>query len=295
MDNISIGQLNLHNDEIATSELDRLILEQKLDIVLIQEQYQSARLRRNVVQLDCRSQAGIYVASSNFTVTSLRNLMTSHPESRPLLRSHPLPFLVGHKIIIGADVNASSSLWYGKLRSTDTVRRCAVEDFIAYMNLTIHNTPDAPPTFCNKMESLVPDNRPENDTDHHRQIRQWAIEPPLSPMSDLPSSDEFLGIIRSLPLNKASGDDKISNKMIKEACKLSGDKIFTVFKCCIAEGIFPRIWRCGNIRIIPKSGDKPPDDPKSYRPITLLPSLGKLLERLVVPRLLPGGVKFHNR
>ncbi|CAB3258972.1 unnamed protein product [Arctia plantaginis] len=145
------------------------------------------------------------------------------------------------------------------------------------------------------LDSLVPDDRLENDTDHHRQIRQWAIEPPLSPMSDLPSSDEFLGIIRSLPLNKASGDDKISNKMIKEACKLSGDTIFTVFKRCIAEGIFPRIWRCGNIRIIPKSGDKPPDDPKSYRPITLLPSLGKLLERLVVPRLLPGGVKFHDR
>ncbi|CAB3252543.1 unnamed protein product [Arctia plantaginis] len=491
-------QLNLHNDKIATSELDRLILEQKLDIVLLQEQYQSAHLRRNVVQLDCRSQAGIYVASSNFTVTSLRNLMTSHCAVAEISsstckvyvvscyfqNSHPidphlhhlryvLQFLVGHKTIIGADVNASSSLWYGKLRSTDTVRRCAVEDFIAEMNLIIHNTPDAPPTFCNPMgessidvtltrgdvsisgwrvlpdafcsdhrlivygfiprvaqdpkrafynfryktkganwalfgslfathtkdfsrsslsaeesaeilsetftycadvtigrgsitntrrcdwwndrlaelrrsyrkarrklntikkhnvtgdlynnalialrvarshyraavekskgiliqklvdkldregpwsplyhefkanrsidlayiqnikinnryitgveqtaeyllDSLVPDDRPENDTDHHRQIRQWASGPPLSPMSDLPSSDEFLGIIKSLPLNKASGDDKISNKMIKEACKLSGDTIFTVFKRCIAEGIFPRIWRCGTTKL----------------------------------------------
>ncbi|CAB3261364.1 unnamed protein product [Arctia plantaginis] len=169
---------------------------------------------------------------------------------------------------------------------------------LAYIqNIKINNryTTGVEQTAEYLLESLVPDDRPENDTDHHRQIRQWAIEPLLSPMSDLPSSDEFLGIIQSLPLNKASGDDKISNKMIKEACKLSGDMIFTVFKRCIAEGIFPRILRCGNIRIIPKSGDKPSDDPKSYRPITLLPSLGKLLERLVVPRLLPGGVKFHNR
>lgn len=544
MDNISIGQLNLHNDKIATSELDRLVLEQKLDIVLIQEQYQSARLRKNVVQLDGRSRAGIYVASSNFTVTSLRNLMTSHCAVAEISSStcrvyvvscyfqfsHPidphlhhlhlvLRSLVGHKIIIGADVNASSTLWYGKLRTTDMARRCAVEDFIAEMNLTIHNTPNAPPTFCSPMgessidvtltrgdvsisgwrvlpdascsdhrlivyefipivaqhpqrtpynfryktkganwalfgslfaahskdfsrsglsaeesanmlsdtftycadvcigrgsitntrrcdwwnyklvelrrsyrkarrklndikkrnvvgdlynnalialrvarshyraavekskgnlirklvdkldregpwsplyhefkanrsidlayvqnikinnsyttgveqtaqyllESLVPDDRPEDDTDYHRQIRQWAIEPPLSPMSDLPSSDEFLSIVRSLSLNKASGDDKISNKMIMEACKYSGDAILAVFKRCIAEGVFPSVWRCGNIRIIPKSGDKPPEDPKSYRAITLLPSLGKLLERLVVPRLLPGGVRFHDR
>jgi hypothetical protein len=55
------------------------------------------------------------------------------------------------------------------------------------------------------------------------------------------------------------------------------------------------VWRTGFIRIIPKSGNKPPDDPKSYRPITLLLSIGKLLERLVVPRLLPDGPKFHEK
>ncbi|KAF0749412.1 Uncharacterized protein FWK35_00029453, partial [Aphis craccivora] len=38
--------------------------------------------------------------------------------------------------------------------------------------------------------------------------------------------------------------------------------------------------------MIPKP-DKSPDLPSSYRPITLLPFLGKLLERLILKRLLP--------
>lgn len=545
MDSLVIGQLNLHNDRVATSELDSLVLEHKLDIILVQEQYQHARLRRNLIQLDSKARAGIYVSSSNFTVTSLTNLMTPHcavaEVSSPSCRvyiiscyfqySHPvtphlhhlrrvLQSLAGHKIIIGADVNASSTLWYGKYRFTDRDRRCAVEDFIAEMNLSIHNTPDAPPTFCGPMgessidvtlscgdvrvnrwrvlpdascsdhrlivydflpggkqdplisapnfryksrganweffrrlfdahvkdftrdnlsveesaeimsetftycadiaigrgsvtntrrcdwwnnhlvvlrrdfrrvrrklnglrkrqitddtytnaltdlrvarsryraavekskrnllrkivdkldregpwsplyhefkanrsvefayiqnininngnihtsgiketadyllETLIPDDHPENDTEYHYQIRQWAAEPPLSPSSDLPSTNEFINIVRSLSLNKSSGDDKISNKMIKEVCKLSGAAVLSVFHRCIAEGIFPRIWRSGYIRIIPKKCDKPPNDPKSYRPITLLPSLGKVLERLIVPRLLPGGPTFRS-
>ncbi|CAB3224523.1 unnamed protein product [Arctia plantaginis] len=86
-------------------------------------------------------------------------------------------FLVGHKIIIGADVNASSSLWYGKLRSTDTVRRCAVEDFIAEMNLIIHNTPDAPPTFCNPMgESSIDVTLTRGDVS----ISGWRVLPDAS-------------------------------------------------------------------------------------------------------------------
>lgn len=38
--------------------------------------------------------------------------------------------------------------------------------------------------------------------------------------------------------------------------------------------------------MIPKP-DKPPDLPSSYRPISLLPFLGKILERLILKRLLP--------
>ncbi|KAF9822903.1 hypothetical protein SFRURICE_010432 [Spodoptera frugiperda] len=70
-------------------------------------------------------------------------LRTCHDNFTPHIHHlrNVLQSLSGSKIIIGADVNASSSLWYGKVRATDMERRCAVEEFIAEMNLSIHNNP----------------------------------------------------------------------------------------------------------------------------------------------------------
>lgn len=67
----------------------------------------------------------------------------------------------------------------------------------------------------------------------------------------------------------------------------------TFFTCWFKEGVFSSVW-C-NIRIILKSASKPSKDSKSYQPITLLPSLGKHIERLVVPQLLGDGVKNPDR
>jgi hypothetical protein len=40
------------------------------------------------------------------------------------------------------------------------------------------------------------------------------------------------------------------------------------------------------VKLIPKPG-KPPEDPKSYRPISLLPVLSKVFEKLLVARFIP--------
>lgn len=50
-------------------------------------------------------------------------------------------------------------------------------------------------------------------------------------------------------------------------------------------GIFPTIWKIGDVKVFLKSEDKPKDEIKSYRPITLLPVCGKLAEKLINRRL----------
>lgn len=45
--------------------------------------------------------------------------------------------------------------------------------------------------------------------------------------------------------------------------------------------MFPRIWKRGVVKLIKKEEDKPPEEIKSYRPVTLLPVIGKLVERVV--------------
>jgi retron-type reverse transcriptase len=51
-------------------------------------------------------------------------------------------------------------------------------------------------------------------------------------------------------------------------------------------GYFPDQWKVAQVILIPKPG-KPPEDPKSYRPISLLPVLSKVFEKLFLARLRP--------
>ena len=63
-------------------------------------------------------------------------------------------------------------------------------------------------------------------------------------------------------------------------------EIFQLFKACLEGGIFPDCWKAGLLIVIPKSGsNKPLTHPNAYRPITLLPVLGKCLERIIASRL----------
>jgi len=47
---------------------------------------------------------------------------------------------------------------------------------------------------------------------------------------------------------------------------------------------FPGLWKYAEIIMIPKPG-KPPHEPTSYRPISLLPIISKLFERLLLQRI----------
>lgn len=52
-----------------------------------------------------------------------------------------------------------------------------------------------------------------------------------------------------------------------------------------ADGIFPNTWKRGILVLVPKK-DKPLESPSSYRPLCLLDAAGKLLEHMVLNRLL---------
>ncbi|GBP97344.1 Retrovirus-related Pol polyprotein from type-1 retrotransposable element R1 [Eumeta japonica] len=56
---------------------------------------------------------------------------------------------------------------------------------------------------------------------------------------------------------------------------------------CVKDGVFPGVWKSGRLLVIPKGNGRPVSDPKAYRPITLLPVLGKILEKILL-ELAPG-------
>ena len=86
--------------------------------------------------------------------------------------------------------------------------------------------------------------------------------------------------------NKAPGLDGIPNRALKLAVKTRPDLFANTFEACLKEGIFPAQWKKQKLVLLPKPG-KQPGNPASYRPICLLDTMGKMMERVIYNRLLP--------
>lgn len=85
---------------------------------------------------------------------------------------------------------------------------------------------------------------------------------------------------------KAPGYDLITGKILQEITTKCLKAILQIFNAVIRINHFPNHWKIAQIVMIPKPGKKP-DDVKSYRPISLLPVLSKILEKLILQQLKP--------
>ena len=56
-----------------------------------------------------------------------------------------------------------------------------------------------------------------------------------------------------------------------------------IFETCLAKGIFPQVWKQANVVPVHKKASK--NLKKNYRPISLLPLFGKMLEKLIFDTL----------
>lgn len=98
------------------------------------------------------------------------------------------------------------------------------------------------------------------------------------------TADEVQTIIRDLHPRKAPGADGITNKVLKLFPPHLISLLTAIFNAAMANNSFPQPWKDAVVIGIPKPG-KPKDQPSSYRPISLLNTMGKIYERLIYTRL----------
>lgn len=96
-------------------------------------------------------------------------------------------------------------------------------------------------------------------------------------------------ILKNLKNKKSPGSDKIPNRCLK-ALPLSGLNLLAkLFNACLSLCYFPKTWKQSKVIAIPKPG-KDLSCPDSYRPISLLDSLSKILEKIIKEKV----VKYIN-
>ena len=86
-------------------------------------------------------------------------------------------------------------------------------------------------------------------------------------------------------LSKAPGLDGVNAEILRAIWRANPGWVVSMFDACLRDGCIPSEGKKARVVILPKSPEKPRSDPASYRPISLLPVLGKTLEGLMVGRL----------
>ncbi|CAB0037663.1 unnamed protein product [Trichogramma brassicae] len=99
------------------------------------------------------------------------------------------------------------------------------------------------------------------------------------------SLEELKGAQSRIKERSAPGPDGIPNSALKIAVAARPDIFLRVYTTCLETGVFfPSSWKRQRLVLLPKPG-KPPDEPSSYRPLCMLDTAGKILERIICDRL----------
>lgn len=95
----------------------------------------------------------------------------------------------------------------------------------------------------------------------------------------LTNKNRIKDIIKNLQDRKAAGQHGISNKALKHLPDNVIAELTRTFNSCIRNVCCPTLWKKSIIKPIPKARNDL-RNPKNYIPISLLPTLSKILERI---------------
>ena len=114
-----------------------------------------------------------------------------------------------------------------------------------------------------------------------------------NPMTIIPNVNPFVfndapiaeieDILQTLSENKATGPDNLPAKLLKSAASIIATPIAHILNQSLRTGIIPSQWKCARVTPIYKGGEK--TNMENYRPISVIPILAKIMERVVYTQL----------
>ena len=115
----------------------------------------------------------------------------------------------------------------------------------------------------------------------------YTTTPPETFVKQSDTSFEFSTVAPSvienmlsrLSVRKASGLDKISADILRHAAPVISGPLSIIFNQSIQTSVFPDRWK--NAKVFPVHKGNAKDDPNNYRPISVLPVVAKVFEKLI--------------
>ncbi|RKL51925.1 hypothetical protein BFJ70_g639 [Fusarium oxysporum] len=132
-------------------------------------------------------------------------------------------------------------------------------------NVTHHGTSE---------EQQVPRDRPPDDSDRVALVVSQDLD-----------KSEVRSLIAGAPSGKAAGPDLLAYEGMKMAQEELLPYLHHLFAACLKLGHHPAAFKQACTVMLRKPGKDDYEQPKSWRPVALLPCMGKLLEKIVTHRL----------
>lgn len=140
--------------------------------------------------------------------------------------------------------------------------------------------------------SFYPSDNHEEDTEEQREtrsrvdamIRETAVAAAKREVEAF-TEDEVRHALETISPNKAPGGDGFTADICQRAFRCLPRTFTAIYNGCLRKGYFPSRWKSATTVVIPKPGRDDYMVPKAYRPIGLLPVLGKTLEKLFTRRI----------
>ena len=164
-----------------------------------------------------------------------------------------------------------------------------IPSYMVYKNVAASEASEICELFSNYFQSVftpsqVPSNFDIND------ISIDDLQSPHNLISNLNFSKiDVNKTLLSLDITKGPGVDNIHACFLKEVADVIDEPLHFLYNKCLYDGEFPSVWKTA--RIVPVHKGGPENNVENYRPISILPILSKILERLVHNAMYPS---IHN-
>ena len=142
------------------------------------------------------------------------------------------------------------------------------EEFAKHLSYTFAPHPESHPSHTVKVEESL------------------SIPIPLSlpPKAVNPSEVKYL--LRKITPRKSPGYDLLTPQILRQLPSKAITFLTYIYNCILRTTHFPLLWKHSTIVLFLKPG-KPSNNTASYRPISLLPILSKIFEKILLKRILP--------
>lgn len=137
------------------------------------------------------------------------------------------------------------------------------------------------------LESFFPEDDANTDTAEHANIREGASTHAAGGGEGdrCITGGEIRRAFKRMDPRKAPGFDGITADAALHAYERDNKLFVVLYNKCLQLGIFPGVWKEHKLCFIPKPKKSDPTDITSFRPISLLPVLGKGLDRILTTRI----------